>query len=353
MAFKRRLKFDKRIRFQKRMNIVYILLFVVLVSIGTGYAYIRSDLNVNGTANVTAASWDVHFDNLQVTTGSVTATTPASITDDTTVEFSAELEEPNDFYEFLVDVVNDGTMDAMIDSFSISPTLTTAQAKYLEYTVSYSDGTELVNKQELKADTSETFKVRFKYKKDDDKTNYPTTDQNFTIAFTVNYSQADNTAQTVRTYLYSIKQAPAYVGDNISTLGTTYTSYQTLINNTGKNIFLRSIVANNQIVKTDLGFIYNNNVYYLIGGGATYNSTTGEYNGDSKYYEQNKTTLQSVFGGSNCSEESVGGYIRYLCNVSDVSYQATAQGHVGGGAGWGCDAHSNAGALVYSQCVEN
>ena len=191
MAYKRRLRFDKRIRFQKKMNIIYILLLIVLASIGTGYAYIKSNLNINGTANVTAASWDVHFENLQVTTGSVTATTPANITDDTTVEFSAELAEPNDFYEFTVDVANEGTMDAMIDSFSISPTLTTAQEKFLEYTVSYSDGTPLANKQELKANTSETLKVRFSYIENSDKTNYPTEDQTFSISFSVDYTQAD------------------------------------------------------------------------------------------------------------------------------------------------------------------
>ncbi len=192
MAYKRRLRFDKRIKFQKKMNIIYILLLIVLASIGTGYAYIKSNLNINGTANVTAASWDVHFENLNVTTGSITATTPANITDDTTVTFSAELSNPNDFYEFTVDVVNDGTMDAMIDSFSISPTLTTAQKKYLEYTVTYSDGTPLANKQELKVGTSETLKVRFSYIENSDKTNYPTEDQSFNIEFSVDYIQADD-----------------------------------------------------------------------------------------------------------------------------------------------------------------
>ncbi|MBR2678091.1 MAG: hypothetical protein IKE63_01615 [Bacilli bacterium] len=194
MAFKRRLKFDKRIRFQKKMNIIYILLFIVLASTGIGYSYIKSNLNINGTANVTAARWDVHFTNLNVTTGSVTATTAASITDPTTVTFAATLDEPNDFYEFTVDVTNQGTMDAMIDSFSISPTLTTAQKKYLEYTIVYSDGTSLENKQELKQGTSETIKVRFSYIENSDKTNYPTEDQQFTIEFTMTYTQADETA---------------------------------------------------------------------------------------------------------------------------------------------------------------
>ena len=197
MAYKRRLKFDKRIRFKKKMDIMYILLLVVLASIGTGYAYIKSDLNINGTANVTAANWDVHFENLNVTAGSVTASTPADITDDTTVEFAATLEEPNDYYEFTVDVVNGGSMDAMINNLSISPALTTAQAEYLEYTVTYSDGIALENKQELKQGTSETIKVRFSYIENYDKTNYPTEDQSFTIEFSVNYTQADGTEMPV------------------------------------------------------------------------------------------------------------------------------------------------------------
>ena len=191
MAFKRRLKFDKRIKHKKRMDRLFILVIVCFAFLGIGYSYISTSLNINGTANVTAASWDVHFDNLNVTDGSVTTTTPADITSDTTIEFAATLEEPNDFYEFTVDVKNEGTMDAMIDSFSISPELTTAQAKYLEYTVTYSDGVELEDKQELKVGTTETLKVRFSYIENEDKTNYPTEDQTFTIEFTVTYTQAD------------------------------------------------------------------------------------------------------------------------------------------------------------------
>ena len=76
MAFKRRLKFDKRIKHKKRMDRLFILVIAVFACLGVGYSYISTSLNINGTANVTAASWDVHFDNLNVTDGSVTATTP-------------------------------------------------------------------------------------------------------------------------------------------------------------------------------------------------------------------------------------------------------------------------------------
>ena len=161
MAFKRRLKFDKRIKHKKKMNILYILVFIVLASFGVGYSYISTQLNINGTANVTAANWDVHFANLNVTEGSITAETPANITSATTVEFAATLENPGDFYEFTVDVVNNGTIDAMIDSFSLTPSLTTAQQKYLEYTVTYDDGADISTNDSLAVNSSERIKVHF------------------------------------------------------------------------------------------------------------------------------------------------------------------------------------------------
>ncbi|MBR2678175.1 MAG: hypothetical protein IKE63_02040, partial [Bacilli bacterium] len=62
------------------------------------------------------------------------------------------------------------------------------------------------DKQELKAGTTESLKVRFSYIENSDKTNYPTENQTFTIAFTMNYTQADNTAVEVPhpTYMYTI-----------------------------------------------------------------------------------------------------------------------------------------------------
>lgn len=45
-------------------------------------------------------------------------------------------------------------------------------------------------------------------------------------------------------------------------------------------------------------------LYYLIGGGATYNPTLGYNNPDSPYYEQNKAVLLDAFGSSNCTESN-------------------------------------------------
>ena len=53
----------------------------------------------------------------------------------------------SDYENFTVDVVNQGTIPAMIDSFSITPTLTAEQANYFEYSATYSDGTAIAEKQ--------------------------------------------------------------------------------------------------------------------------------------------------------------------------------------------------------------
>ena len=294
MAYKRRLRFDKRIKFRKSMSIMYILLFVVLASLGVGYSYIKSNLNINGTANVTAANWDVHFDNLLERESSTEEIGFSEITSDTTVEFEVILEEPNDFYEFTVDVVNEGTMDAMIDSFSISPTLTPAQAKYLEYSVTYFDNLELASNHELKSGEIETLRVRVSYKENSDKTNYPTEDQELTLELNVNYVQTSGEAIPVRNYAYRTNTNCVDIGDSVSSLGTTYNTPEALISATGKNIFLRHVIKNNVITRSDVGVFYNNKYYYLIGGGSTYDEITGEPNEDSIYYEINKNTASST-----------------------------------------------------------
>ena len=338
MAFKRRLKFDKRIRFQKQMSIMYILLFVVLASLGVGYAYIKSNLNINGTANVTAARWDVHFTNLNVTTGSVTATTAASITDPTTVTFAATLDEPNDFYEFTVDVTNQGTMDAMIDSFSISPTLTTAQAKYLEYTVSYSDGVALANKQRLLQNTTETIKVRFSYIENSDKTNYPTEDQTFTIAFTMNYTQADSSAIIVNhpiirytVNLYSSN--PLNIGRSIPNSIVKYETPEAALaalrlaaNNNDIQFYLKHKIQDSIIIESYVGFIVSSEMAqanpgmtagtYAIRGGINENSTT-----EKPVFELNKAIILQAFGSANCTNES-------NCGISNLTVRFTDNGMV-------------------------
>ena len=185
---KRRFKYNRKRK--------YLLLFIIMLitAIGVGYAAITTNLSISGTSKFSNASWDVHFNNIQVKNGSITPTTAPTISNNTTVSFAATLEDPGDFYEFTIDVVNSGSMNAMIDSVRILPVLTTDEKNYFDYIATYSDGVELDEKHKLDAGDTETLRISFKYKELQDTSLYPTTDQNYNISVQVNYVQADSNA---------------------------------------------------------------------------------------------------------------------------------------------------------------
>ena len=117
-------------KIRKSSNKKFIAIVVVLLlAISIGYAALSTTLSINGTVNIAANSWLIYFTNVQVKTGSVTATTlpTTSGTSTTTLTWVVNLQKPGDFYEYNVDVKNDGTIDAMIGSLS-NTSLTTNQA---------------------------------------------------------------------------------------------------------------------------------------------------------------------------------------------------------------------------------
>ena len=192
MRFNRRKeKFNRR----KINNILSLSIVIMLFTVG--YAFLTTNININGTGYINRAEWNVHFANIQTKTGSVTPSTIPTISNNTSITFVATLANPGDFYEFNVDVTNTGTIPAMIDSFTITPTLTTEQANYFDYNVTYSDGVALANKQILDAGNTETLTVSFLYKTLENAALYPFTDQSFQFGLTINYVQADSTAVEV------------------------------------------------------------------------------------------------------------------------------------------------------------
>ena len=165
-----------------------------------GYAYLSAGLNISGSSTIHNATWSIYWDNVQVTTGSVSASTPVIDTAKTTVSYNIILEKPGDFYEFTVDVKNDGTIDAMIESISskLNGVVIQTLPSYLIYSVTYADDVEIQNNQLLSANSSDTYKVRIEYKRDITISDMPTTQQNLSLSFSVNYIQANNNATRVR-----------------------------------------------------------------------------------------------------------------------------------------------------------
>ena len=192
-----------RKRNNKKKN-YFTLLLLLVVTIGIGYAFLTQELTINGTGKVTASNWSIYFDNLVFNSGNVALSTgdsaatinPTTLTD---VTYTVTLQKPGDFYEFTVDVVNDGTIDAMIGSVSnklggVEIDATHPLPAYLNYSVTYSDDIAIAPNHLLEAGDTETYKVRLEYRKDISATDLPSTAQSLTLNFSVEYVQADGIA---------------------------------------------------------------------------------------------------------------------------------------------------------------
>ena len=124
---------------KKKRNLYFLIIIIIMFSFGIGYSYLNTSLFINVTSIVNANVWDVSLDNLNVTTGSVAAIKEASIdtNDSTSFEFEVKLEDEDDFYEFTIDVVNKGNVDAKLGSLVEVSSLTAEQENYFDHTIMY------------------------------------------------------------------------------------------------------------------------------------------------------------------------------------------------------------------------
>ena len=191
-----------RAKSKKRTKLLAIMVIVIML-MNVGYAFLKRNMKINGNATMKNKSWNIYFTNVQPTTGSVTPTTAptTSGTSTTTLTWVASMDTPGQFYEFTVDAVNNGTIDAMINTATediVKSTLTRGQRRYLDYTVKYSDGAEVEQYDRLAAGATEKLRIRVEFKNNITPSELPGTAQQVTFTYTANYVQADDNAKTRR-----------------------------------------------------------------------------------------------------------------------------------------------------------
>lgn len=131
---------------QKQKNfqlaVIGVLAFAV-ICMSVGFAAYSQTLNITGTTKVGPAKWSVHFDadSYQESTGDKFVASTSKTVNDTSVTFGATLAEPGQKFAFTVNVVNDGTFDAILKKITLSE-LTEEQSKYLKYSLVYDNDTQ-------------------------------------------------------------------------------------------------------------------------------------------------------------------------------------------------------------------
>ena len=202
---------------RRMLSIILCIVLICTLTLSIAYAALSAVLTISGNAEVVASSWDVYLDNIKVTSGSVNTGLPI-ITSKTTVNFSTNLSIPGDYYEFTVDVVNNGTIDAMIDSISKTPTLTDKQAKYLNYIIEYQNGESINSKQLLEKNSFVRLKVRVEFRDDIMSSDLPTVSETLNLTFTVDYVQSD--IDIVKVENNGVEYSMKFVTGNVDTIGS-------------------------------------------------------------------------------------------------------------------------------------
>lgn len=176
--------------------LVIVCLSLAILFMTVGFALYSSRLTINGTATVNPSKWSVHYvtDSYAESANSVTADSK-TITN-TDVTYAITLDKPGDFYEFTINVINDGTFDAVLKSLTMS-TLTAAQQKYLTYTVTYDGTAYTASNTSLSSSlpctsgsNTKTVKVRVDYVQPETSTDLPSEAVNVTLTASLDYEQS-------------------------------------------------------------------------------------------------------------------------------------------------------------------
>ena len=148
----------------KKINKKYIIVLLILV-ISVGFAYLSTNLSIVGVTNVKGNTWDIHFENVQVLHSVDGNPTPTISSDKATINYTANLNVPGDYFEFTVDVVNAGTVDAMIEDIvtKINDTDISNMPSYLDFSILYSNGVAILDNQLLEHGKSLSLKVKVEF----------------------------------------------------------------------------------------------------------------------------------------------------------------------------------------------
>lgn len=190
------------------------MVFTLIICMGIGYSYIQSQIMLGGTAIANRQAWKIEENNMVLdTTGIATNDSIKFKNSNKKVEahFTASLNSINDYYGFSFDIQNNGTIDAVIESFSING-LSEAEAINLDYLVTYSNGETINVNDVLKANEKITIKVYVKHK-----ISSTVTSGNYNLSLKINFTkQTDtNTTTDTNTQLLTLLAANATIDNTI------------------------------------------------------------------------------------------------------------------------------------------
>ena len=106
---------------QTPKTIAVAALIIAIIGLSVGFAAMSTTLQINGTAEMNPATWDIRFQNLSAPTitGGASVLTAPTLTNTQIGTFGISLTKPGDSVTYTFDITNAGTINA--DLGSITP----------------------------------------------------------------------------------------------------------------------------------------------------------------------------------------------------------------------------------------
>lgn len=179
------------------------ILIVLAVFISIGFAYLSTNLNINGLTTFKKTEWDVHFDNIDVDSGSVQLQTgdyaPTISNDGLTVSYKVTCNIPGEYYKFNIDVVNDGNLNAKINSIT-TPTIPQGYEDNILFSLKYLDGTNVETGDVILKGEKVTYEVTTKNSDDISASQLIDTNLSIPMELSIEYQQVKTTDITKATF---------------------------------------------------------------------------------------------------------------------------------------------------------
>ena len=292
----------------------YTILFVVIAILVVGFAILSSTLNIfGGLAIIGGNTFDVRWNNIVVNQNSSgIASTEPTISNNNNgtskqVDFEVTLNTPGKYYEFNVDAVNTGTIDAMISDYYyniLDSDDNPVNLDFLIFNVSYDNDEQISSGHLLKAGESATYKVRVEFSNDVSGNELPEGETAYRFEFGVTYVQADDTAYvpgsgnnslpnipdaTTHTVIssgtyYRLNGNSVSLGDLSGDMGDVFTNLNSIPDVGSINFAIKHNIANNHVNRVGVAIKNGNSEVSLdwsqgfYQAGTVYNTMTSLFN---------------------------------------------------------------------------
>lgn len=147
---------------KKQMHILegLIILTAILIS---GLLIIKFIYHINHEKMDTTYMWNIKLTNLNIKEGSKEGIISL---ENNLLTLNLVLEEENEFYEFTLDIVNDGTLSAVLENINFN---VENEKGILIHSLTYLDQTEIKKGDILNSNETKTIRVRIDYPKQEEK----------------------------------------------------------------------------------------------------------------------------------------------------------------------------------------